>query len=472
VAFGYAAARRINLDELLELKDRRVLVVGLGRSGLAASRFLLGRGARVTATDMRPASTLGAGAAALADAGVRLACGGHDAGDFLAAELIVVSPGVRPDLPALSAARREGIPVVAEVELASWYVRGHLLGLTGSNGKSTTTALLARMLAEAGRDAVACGNIGLPLLEAMAGDHDRRWYAVELSSFQLETTERLHAEVAGLLNIQPDHLDRHRDLQEYRAAKARLFATQTAVDTAVLNADDELTAELAPSMHGRLATFSLEGPVRRGAYLDDERLVLADDGGTEPLMDVSEVPLAGRHNLANVLAAAAMARAAGVEPDAIRAAVRSFRPLPHRLATVGTVGGVTFVDDSKATNVDAARVAITAFPGKRVVALLGGRAKQTDFAALAAALREAGAVAVAYGEAGPALEEALRGRVDVSRADDLPGAFKRAAAMANAGDVVLLAPACASFDAYRDFNERGDHFAQLVRDLAEEGDQA
>lgn len=465
-----ALLRKVSLEDFVELKGRRVLVVGLGRSGQAAARFLLARGARVTATDLRPAGELGPVAAALADAGVRLSCGGHDAGDFLAAELVVVSPGVPTALPALDAARREGIPVVAEVELASWFVRGHLLALTGSNGKSTTTSLLARMLAEEGRDAVACGNIGLPLLEALSGDNPDRWYAVELSSFQLEGTERFHPGSAALLNLQPDHLDRHGSLEGYLAAKARIFTHQGEEDVAVLNADDAAVAALARELRAEVYTFSLEGPVRRGAYLSGDRLMLRLGARPRRLMQRGELPLAGDHNVANVLAAAVLAATSGVSVEAIRRAVTSFRPLPHRLSTVATVGGITYVDDSKATNVDSAKVALTAFPGRKVYALLGGRAKGSGFESLVEPLERAGATAVVYGEAGPLIAEALAGRVEILPCADLPSAVREASGRAAPGDVVLLAPACASFDAYRNFHERGEDFARQVRALAGNGE--
>ncbi len=448
---------------------RRFLVVGLGRSGTAAARYLLARGARVAATDRRPAGDLGPGVRALGEAGVTLHLGGHPAAPFREAEAIVLSPGVDPSKDRVAAARARGIPVLSEIDLVAEGPGARILAVTGTNGKSTTTALLAAMLGEAGFDAIPCGNYGTPLVEAVEGDHPGRRYALEVSSFQLETTRLLRAGAAVLLGIRPDHLDRHGSLAAYRAAKERVLDLRSPGAPAICCVDDPLVAEACRGARPPVLEVTLEGRPRAGGFLDRGRLVLRVPGRQEEaFLGDDEVPLPGRHNRWNVLAAALAAAAAGADGTAIGRAVRRFRSLPHRLEEVAQVRGVLFVDDSKATNVDAALRAIEAFPGRRLHVLLGGRDKDGDFRPLAPALAAAGARAITWGEAGPRIADVLEGEGfgEVDRCGDIAEATRQAFSRAAPGDVVLLAPACASFDAFRSYAHRGEAFAALARELA------
>ena len=463
---------RATLRELLrDPRGRRFLVVGLGRSGTAAARYLLARGASVTVTDRRNAAELGPEVRALAAAGVALHVGGHPEEAFTAAEVIVMSPGVDPQLPVLRRAASRGVPLVSEIDLAATEVEERAIAVTGSNGKSTTTALLAEMLAAAGFDAVPCGNYGTPLVEAVAGDHPGRRYVVEISSFQLETTRLLTCSAVVLLGIRPDHLDRHGSFTAYRAAKRRVLGLRAPGAPAVCCIDDGEVAAIAREASPPVLPVTLAGPVAEGGWCERGVLRLRLPGGRPvELMRDEEVPLAGRHNRWNVLAAALAALATGAPVEAIAAAVRRFRPLPHRLAEVARVNGVLFVDDSKATNVDAALRAVEAFPGRRLLVLLGGRDKDGDFRPLAEALAAAGARAFTFGEAGPAIARVLeeQGLAKVVRCGGLADAVERAFRAAEQGDVILLAPACASFDEFRSYAHRGDEFARLARDLARE----
>jgi UDP-N-acetylmuramoylalanine--D-glutamate ligase len=447
------------------------LVVGLGRSGLAAALHLTELGARVTATDSAHAADLGRTPGRLAAAGVALTLGGHRREDFLGAQLIVLSPGVPPGLPPLLEARERGIPIVNEVDLVPPEIGDRVIAITGSNGKSTTTALAAAMLgAAASREGLPAGNFGTPLTEAVAGDHPGRWYALELSSFQLETLQTLRAAAAVLLNVRPDHIDRHGSFEDYRAAKAKIALLRAAGAPLVYDSDDAEAEGIARRADAPLLPVSTRRRVVPGAYLDGNTLVLEHEGRRAELMAAEEVPLHGRHNISNTLAAAAACVACGVEPEAIRSAVRGFTGLPHRLQQVGFVGGVRFVDDSKATNVDAAIEAIGAAPGKGLFVLIGGRDKEGRFSPLGDALQRRGARALTFGEAGDRIADALGAVLDepVERCGSMEEAIRRAAELAREGDTVLLSPACASFDAYRSYAHRGDAFAEAVAALGQQ----
>ncbi len=461
-----------------EFGGREVLVVGLGRSGLAASRHLLSAGARVTATDLRELEQLGREAGALRDAGARLVLGSHPEDVFAATDAIVVSPGVPPTLPPLERARERGTPILSEIDLAADAVGGRVVAITGSNGKSTVTSLVAAMLSASGRETVACGNFGAPLVEATRDDRPDRLYAVEMSSFQLETTHRLRAACAILLNVQPDHLDRHGNFGAYRAAKWRIAELRRPGAPLVLAADDPEVSPLAERAAGPVVAVRLARESDAGAFVRGDDLVLRTAAGLERLASVREIPLLGRHNWINVLCAAVAARALGADLAGIRDGLAGFPPLPHRLQEVARVSGIRFIDDSKATNVAASRAAIHALaePDRadrgRLIVLLGGRDKDSDFAPLAAALRDAGARALTFGEAGAAIGRALAaaGGRDLVAAElaGLEEATRAAFEMAASGDAILLSPACASFDAYDGFAARGDAFAAVARSLAEE----
>lgn len=449
----------------------RVLVVGLGRSGVAAALHLAARGARVTATDRASAAELGDTPGRLAAEGVALSLGGHRLEDFLATQLIVLSPGVRTDLEPLRRAGAEGTPIVSEIDLVPPELGERVIAITGSNGKSTTTALAAAMLSAAvGREGAPAGNFGTPLVEAAEEDHPGRWYALELSSFQLETVQTLRAAAAVLLNVKPDHIDRHGSFEEYRAAKAKIALLRAAGAPLIHEADDAEASAIAREADAPRLAVSASGPLEAGAFLDGSMLVLSTGAGREKLMPADEVPLFGRHNLSNVLAAALACRACGVELDAIREGVRAFHGLPHRLQDVGSLGGIRFVDDSKATNVDAAIEAIRAAPGRRLLVLIGGRDKEGRFEPLAEALSGRGALAFTFGEAGERIADALDRCMDrrAERCRTMEEATRRAAEQAEDGDTVLLAPACASFDAFRSYAHRGEAFARAARELGAE----
>ncbi|RMG46854.1 MAG: UDP-N-acetylmuramoyl-L-alanine--D-glutamate ligase [Acidobacteria bacterium] len=450
---------------------RSVLVVGLGRSGCAAARHLLAAGARVTAVDLRPLEELGPEPAALRAAGVAVRCGPHDVSDFLAAEAIVLSPGVPADRPEVRLARERGAPVLTEIDLVAPAVSSRTVAITGSNGKSTVTALVAAMLGEAGYDAVPCGNFGLPLADAVQGDHPGRRYSLELSSFQLETTSELRAAAAVLLNVQPDHIDRHGTFEAYLAAKARIAKLRSPGAPLIVVRDDPGAAAVASNAEEPVLEVSAGGPVGRGGGVEGGRLVLRLGAAPVPVARADALPLPGRHNLANALAAACAAATLGAPPEAIRRALETAAPLPHRLEPCGTVDGVRYVDDSKATNVAAAVAAVDALAGEAgtLFVLLGGRDKEGDFSPLAERLAACRAVPIVFGEAGEKIAAVLEARgLAPRRARTLEEAARAARAEARAGDVVLLAPACASFDAFPGFAARGDAFAKLVRRFAGE----
>jgi UDP-N-acetylmuramoylalanine--D-glutamate ligase len=443
------------------LAGRAVTVVGLARSGVAASRLLQALGARVTGTDARPADALQAEARALGDAGVRLVLGGHPPEAFAGAELVVVSPGVPADHPALAACRQRGVPVLGELELAYRTMTAEFVAITGTNGKTTTTALAGALLEGAGRPVLVGGNIGRPLAgEALAFAADG-WVVAEVSSFQLETAEAFRPRVAAVLNVTPDHLDRHGTFAAYVEAKARILRAQGPSDWAVLNRDDPGAAGLAPRVQGRLLWFSRSEPVPAGAHVREGWLALRLDGTERAVCPVTEITLRGTHNLENVLAATACAGALGVSPERLRQAIRAFRAVRHRLEWVRDRGGVAYYNDSKGTNVDATLKALAAFE-EPVVLIAGGRDKGQRFDALAAAARGRVKAAVLIGEGRASLGPVLRPVTHVEEAESMAEAVRRASSLAVRGDVVLLSPACASFDMFRDYEHRGEVFVAEV----------
>jgi UDP-N-acetylmuramoylalanine--D-glutamate ligase len=446
------------------VNGRKVVVVGAARSGVAAAELLVRRGAHVTLTDMRDAIPQ---EAQLAAAGVTLELGGHKPDTLLGADLIVLSPGVPPAQPAIAAARAAGVPIIGELELASRWLRGRVVAITGTKGKSTTTTLTGRMLEAGGHRVLVGGNIGHALSAHVDDSTEDTIHVVETSSFQLECTDTFHPWIAVLLNFSPDHLDRHADIAEYAAAKARIFANQTTDDWAVLNADDEPSQTLAQDARARRLMFATEQPVREGVLIADDAIVRRSASGDQVLVPLSAVKLLGRHLLADVAAAAAVAWIVGVDPAAMTQAVETFTGLEHALEPVTEIGGVRFVYDSKATNIEAALRAIESF-GPGLVVILGGRFKGGDFGELRAALVERGALVIAIGEATPLVRQALAPAVTVHEASDMVAAVRTAFAAASPGDTVLLAPACASFDMFKDYAERGRVFKQSVAKLQAE----
>ena len=348
----------------MEFKGKKVLVVGLGKSGLAAALFLRRRGAQVTVSDIRSAEVLGKDIPALLEEGIAVEAGGHGLLTFRRQDLIVVSPGVPLDTPELVQVKAFGLPIIGELELASQYLKGKSLAITGSNGKTTTTALCGAILAAGKLPVQVGGNIGVPVIALVDHSSDDSWSVLEVSSFQLETTDRFRPEIAVILNVTPDHLDRHGSFENYTAAKERIFANQTAEDTLVLNADDDVTSRMAARAKSRIFWFSTTRVVRQGAFVHEGAIVFraSEQGAPEFILKVENIPLKGHHNVENVLAAVCAARLAGTAADAIREAVESFKAVEHRLEFVASINGVDYYNDSKATNVDATAKAIAAFP--------------------------------------------------------------------------------------------------------------
>jgi UDP-N-acetylmuramoylalanine--D-glutamate ligase len=452
----------------MELAGKKVLVVGLGRSGVAAARLASARGARVTVTDSKPAEALRSAVAALPE-GVAAELGAHRRESFLGADVIVLSPGV-PPLPEVAAAAAGGVTITGELELASRFVSAPVLAVTGTNGKSTTTTLAGAIMAASGRPTFVGGNLGVPFAEAVGTPAAGPGGAcvVEVSSYQLETTSRFRPRAAVLLNITPDHLDRYAGLDDYAAAKARIFLAQGAEDFAVINVDDPRVEALSRGTKSRVVPFSTRRVLAEGGWVEGGALRLRLPGGEREVYPTELPGLIGRHNQENALAAALGGRLLGATPDEVRATLLAFRPLPHRMTLVAEVDGVAFFDDSKGTNVGAVEAALTGFP-RPVVLIAGGRDKGGGYAPLATAMKAVGRGAVVIGEAAAAIEAALAGVVPVIAAGTLEEAVTAAARMARAGDAVVLSPACASFDMFRNYEHRGDVFRAAVLALAGRG---
>jgi len=408
---------------------------------------------------------------ALRNAGVDVELGGHAQATFDAADLVVTSPGVPPDEPTLVAARTRGVEVIGEVELASRWLRGRVIAVTGTKGKSTTTTLIGRMVASDGNPVLVGGNIGVPLSSQVDDSTPETIHAVEVSSFQLETTTTFRPWIALWLNLAADHLDRHPDVASYAAAKARIFANQQAGDWAVVNLDDPIVMEHSERIASARVGFSPFGSTDDGFSVDGEWIVRRTPAVTERLVPVSAVELTGRHMLGNVVAAVATASVAGISTSAMTAALKGFRGLEHVMEPAGRIGDVAFVNDSKATNIEAARRSIESFPG-RVVALVGGHFKGGDFRDLRDTVAARGRAVIAMGEAAPLVREALADLLPVIDASSMREAVERGYEAARPDGVVLLAPACASFDWFRDYAERGRVFKEEVERLRLDFDDA
>jgi UDP-N-acetylmuramoylalanine--D-glutamate ligase len=443
------------------LQGARVVIVGAARSGLALARFLRGRGALVVLTDAKPENGLPPEVAALGREGVVLELGGHDAESFRKADLVAVSPGVPLAIPPLQAARDAGVRVVAEVEVASWFLKGILIGITGTNGKSTTTALAAHILAHAGLKATACGNIGTPLTDLVARDAPDHYYVVELSSFQLEGIDTFRPWIAALLNLTPDHQDRYPGPQAYYMAKCRIFLNQGPADHAILNHDDPEVWGLGETIRARVHAFSRTLELSEGACLKGDAIVVRRHGREIRALPLAASPLFGAHNIENMMTALLVADLCGVPMPKAAQAVRSFRGLPHRLEKVGVLDRVAWYNDSKATNIGATLKSLESFPAE-VVLILGGKDKGGDFAALVPLLRERARHVVLMGQARHAIASQIGDVVPETRVETMAEAIQAARAAARPGGVVLLAPACASFDQYASFEERGDDFRRRV----------
>jgi UDP-N-acetylmuramoylalanine--D-glutamate ligase len=446
-----------------ELRGKRVLVVGLARTGVATSLFCAAHGAKVTATDARTENEIGESIGPLRVAGVNLELGGHRENTFVEQDLIIPSPGVPADSPLLREARAKSVTIWSEVELADRFRTGRLIGITGSNGKTTTTSLIAHILKNAEFSTILAGNIGTPLISRVEQTTDDTITVVELSSFQLELIETFRPNISVFLNLTADHLDRHHTLEEYGRAKSRIFENQTEADCAVLNADDPATTPLAP-VKPQVYWFSRKQRVAQGAFVQGDEIVFRQQGKEETVLHLGEIPLAGNHNVENVLAAVSAALLAGVALAAIAKGVRSFSGVEHRLEFVADIGGVRYYNDSKATNVDATLKALDAFPG-RILIVLGGKDKDSDYTLLQKPLREKAILAVLIGAAAEKIEKQITGSVAIERAGTIERAVEVASHAARPGDVVVLAPACASFDQFQNYEHRGRVFKDLVHQL-------
>jgi len=446
---------------MFSVDQKRVTVAGAARSGIAAAELLARRGARVTLSDTRGAVPEAEPLRAL---GVHLELGGHTSATFTGADLVVLSPGVPPDQPVVQAARARGVPVIAEIELASRWLQGRVIAITGTKGKSTTTALTGRILETAGFKVTVGGNIGAPLSAQVSESTPDTLHVVEASSFQLEQIETFHPWIAVMLNVSPDHLDRHPGVAQYAAAKARIFENQDAGDWAVINADDPGVLELA--RRGRAATrlFARRNAIPAGTVIDGGWIVERASAGDRRLVPLVAVHLLGPHLVGDVMAAATVGAIAGATPASMTAAVDGFHGLEHAMELVADIGGVRFVNDSKATNVESALRSIESFD-RNLVPILGGKFKGGDLRLLREPLRARAKAVVAIGDARPLVREALAGAVDVHEVDGFDAAVARAYALARPSGVVLLAPACASFDMFRDYAERGRRFKEEVKRL-------
>jgi UDP-N-acetylmuramoylalanine--D-glutamate ligase len=464
---------------LMELHNKRVLVVGLGKSGVASALFLKAQGARVTVSDTKTGDELHNEIPVLLDHGITVETGGHGERTFRGQDLIVVSPGVPVDAPPLLQARSVGGEIIGEIELAAQFLPGPIVAITGSNGKTTTTTLTGEILTAGGFQALVGGNIGTPAISLVENANPETVIVLEVSSFQLETICTFRPKVAVVLNVTPDHLDRHRTFEAYTDAKARIFDNQQADDFAVLNADDPTCVAMASRTRAQVFWFSRQKEVKQGAWVRDGNILFRDGGGQREIMQVSEIPLKGAHNLENALAAVCAGALMGSAPAKIRQAVREFKAVEHRLEFVATIQGVDYYNDSKATNVDATLKALESFPAN-IHLILGGKDKGSDYSVLNGLLRQRVKRVYTIGAASEKIGSQIvssksgdtqSGHPEVVRAETLENALRKANAVAQPGDVVLLAPACASFDQFKNYEHRGQVFKEIVLALAAEAER-
>jgi UDP-N-acetylmuramoylalanine--D-glutamate ligase len=449
------------------LARKTVSVVGLAKSGVAAARLIRQLGSRVLASDSSPLEALPEEARGLERLGCALWAGGHPDAAFAGADLIVVSPGVPLELPALAAMRARGVPIIGELELAWRVMEADVIAITGTNGKTTTTTLIGELLRTQVRPVLVGGNIGTPLAEHALEFPGDGLVVAEASSFQLDTTDRFRPRVGAILNITPDHLDRHGTFGRYVEAKARMFANQTPTDCAVLNADDPVTAALGSRTRGRVIWFSRLTTLTHthGVFIYDGWIVAKLNGSTERICPVGEITLRGQHNVENVLAATACALWTGMSPSAIRRGIAGFRGVAHRIERVHDDRGVVYYNDSKGTNVDSTIKALESF-SEPIILIAGGKGKGQDFGPLAEAARGRVRRAILIGQDRVRIRAALEpAGIPAEDAESMDDAVRRAREAARVGDVVLLSPACASFDMFRNFEHRGDVFKSVVRAL-------
>lgn len=451
----------------MKLDGRKALVIGAARSGIASARFLAGRGATVALNDRKPLNEWPQAALDLKTEGVGLIEGEPPSWLLDQIDLLVVSPGVPTKAIPIRYAERRGVEVIGEIELASRFLRGRTVAITGTNGKTTTTTLIGQMLKDGGLHVQVGGNIGTALISMVESSREDGWNVVELSSFQLETIVEFHPTVAAVLNVTPNHMDRYESLMDYAAAKHRIFTNQTAGDVAILNADDEIVSSWASGLRAHVVQFSVQSELGEGMLLRGRDLVSKTADGERVVMTRDDLRLRGTHNVENVLAAAAAGLACGVAPESLRETVRNFYPVEHRLEEVAEINGVRFFNDSKATSVDATIKALEAFaddPGK-VVLILGGLGKEAPYAPLASLVKERVRKMILIGEDAPKIESELGSVADFEHAPTMQEAVQRGFNAAQPGDTVLLAPACASFDMFESFEHRGRVFKEAVLGL-------
>lgn len=451
----------------MEVQGKKVLVIGAARSGIASARFLVQRGATVALNDRKPLSEWTQTALDLKAEGIGLVEGDPPSWLLDQIDLVVVSPGVPTKAIPIRYADRRGAEVIGEIELASRFLRGRVVAITGTNGKTTTTTLIGQMLKDAGISVQVAGNIGTPLISMVDGSHDDGWTVVEVSSFQLETIVTFHPTVALVLNVTPNHMDRYESVLDYAAAKHRVFMNQTVGDVAILNADDEIVSSWADGLRAHVVSFSVKRELKEGLFLRGRELVSRTSSGERVLMSRDDMRLRGTHNVENVLAALGAGLACGASLESLRETVRQFRPVEHRLEEVTEIEGVRFFNDSKATSVDATIKALEAFAGEsgKVVLILGGRGKQAPYLPLASLIKARVRKLILIGEDAASIEKELTGTAPLEHAATMHDAVAQSFAAAGAGDIVLLAPACASFDMFDSFEHRGRVFKEEVSSL-------
>jgi UDP-N-acetylmuramoylalanine--D-glutamate ligase len=449
----------------MDLRNKRVLVVGLGKSGVASALFLRSRGARVTVSDAKPEAELRDEILLLLEHGITVETGGHGDRTLRGQDLIVVSPGVPVDAPQLVQARSLGEPVIGEIELAAHFLSGQIVAITGANGKTTTTSLAGEIIAAGKFSTLVGGNIGTPAISFVDEGGPATWIVLEVSSFQLETIVEFRPRIAVILNITPDHLDRHKTFDNYVNTKARIFENQQADDFTVLNADDATTAGLSERTRAQVFWFSRKKEIEKGAFVRGAQIYFRDGRHERQILPLAEVSLKGGHNLENVLAGVSIGMVVGCQPEQIRDAVRNFKAVEHRLEFVARVASVDYYNDSKATNVDATIKALESFPAN-VHLILGGKDKGSDYSVLQELLRERVKRVYTIGAAAAKIESQIQGAAEIEHAETLENAVRRASEIALEGDVILLAPACASFDQFQSYEHRGRVFKETVHSLA------
>ena len=451
----------------VEIAGRKALVIGAARSGIASARFLAQRGAMVALNDRKPLTEWSRQARELKSEGVGLVAGDPPSWLLDQIDLVVVSPGVPTKSIPIRYADRKGAEVIGEVELASRFIKGRTVAITGSNGKTTTTSLIGQMLKDAGLHVQVGGNIGTALISMIDSSREDGWNVVELSSFQLETIVDFHPQVAAVLNVTPNHMDRYESLMDYAAAKHNIFRNQSAGDMAILNGDDEIVSSWAKGLRAHVVEFSVARELDEGLFLRGSDLVSKTKDGERVLMSRDQMKLRGTHNVENVLAAFAAGLACGAAPDSLAETVREFHPVEHRLEEVAEIDGVRFINDSKATSVDATAKALEAFANERgqVVLILGGLGKKAPYAPLADLIKERVRRMILIGADAETIESEIGFAAPHERAADMHEAVNKGCSAAQAGDVVLLAPACASFDMFESFEHRGRVFKEEVSSL-------